>query len=60
MNPKFRQLPPAIIGATMMTPLAERVEIEIREVVQIRRLGGYPECRSTRIGGCPPPPVPGN
>ena len=25
-----------------------------------RRLGGYPECRSTRIGGCPPPPVPDN
>ena len=24
MNPKFRQLPPAIIGATMMTLLAER------------------------------------
>ena len=25
MNPKFRQLPPAIIGATMMTLLAQRV-----------------------------------
>ena len=24
MNPKFRQLPPAIIGAAMMTLLAER------------------------------------
>ena len=24
MNPQFRQLPPAIIGATMMTLLAER------------------------------------
>ena len=27
MNPKFRQLPPAIIGATMMTLLAERAEL---------------------------------
>ena len=24
MNPKFRQLPPVIIGATMMTLLAQR------------------------------------
>ena len=25
MNPQFRQLPPAIIDAAMMTPLAEKV-----------------------------------
>ena len=27
MNPQFRQLPPAIIGATMMTLLADTLEL---------------------------------